>query len=381
MTDEPPPNEGSRQPFDERVVRLPVSTVIRVLQLVEKGVFPSFDAAVVAGLDSLTLGQHVVAPTSRVRLAPTRVGFSEQAATSPPVEAAGLLGRPASYELVLPTSAVPINRVAWKLLGFTASRFFPIKVALRMLAAELGRPGSPFVDLNDFRERIGARAVEWGAWLANLDSRTKRPRGERVATGFPTPGREQWKSVERFLDSYVASTYRDGRAVGAAVYLGYVGLNIGAGGPIQIGLTERGLAFARLVSPVLDNSENRFPPFSSDEVETLVNDIADRSQLEASHILHYLTLLRDRPGVSRQSAIAFMRPFYERVWDPTQLTPALVESMRMAVHSRTQELGFAETSREGREVAYRLSERGQWAVDTLRRILSPTPQLTQGGGK
>jgi hypothetical protein len=261
-------------------------------------------------------------------------------------------------------------------MAFTAPRFLPLKAALRFVAATLARSDEPSLPLESVRDKVGILALESGTWLSHLDESAERGRGQRLATGFPAPGKEEQRSLERFLDAYVGSTYRDGRATGVASYLGYASVTTDPSGRAVIGLTDNGLRFARLPNSVMDDGENRFPPFGPGEVGLLLRDIANRSRLEAEHMLQYLALLRDRPQISREGANASMRSFYERVWDPTQLTGALVDSMRMAVHSRCQELGLAVSIRYGRNVAYQLSDAGLQSVNALRGLLKVSPEAT-----
>jgi hypothetical protein len=375
---DPDPSRGKTlPPVDERLVRLPVATVIRVLRQVEDGTFPTFDAAVAAALEALIATKTGTGILNR-RLAtaapPVVTGSADnpvRVAVAPPFPRAGL-----PYAISETVQQVSINQSAWKLMAFTAPRFLPLKAGLRFVVTAIARSGQASLPLDTIRDKVGVLALELGAWLAQLDEGADRGRGQRLATGFPAAGQDERKSLERFLDAYIGTTYRDGRATGVAPYLGYAGVTTDPSGHIMIGLTETGHRFTRLPNPVLDRGENRFPPFSPDEVSLLLGDIASRSRLEAEHMLQYLLLLRDRPQLSREAASASMRSFYERVWDPTQLTGALVDSMRMAVHGRCQELGLTISIHDGRHVAYQLTDAGHQSLNVLRDLLKVSPEVT-----
>ncbi len=368
--------EGSAAPIDERLVKLPVGIVIRVLRLVEGHEYATFDAVVAAALAAFVEGRsdrtegRLGAEPSASRGTPPQSGASLTIKDRPPIHPTS----PDDFPVVDP---LPPKRLAWGLMGFTAPRYFPLKVGLRLAAGYISASGRRGIPVSQLPQLLGPLAVDWRTWLDRADKQSARPRGERLSTGLPAPGPDQWKSIDRFTEAYLAASYRDGRVIGSAAFLGYAGVFAEGGGSPTFGLTNAGISFASLENPVLDTSNVSYPPFNANEVDVILRDLAYRSRAETEHVLTYLSALRDNPGISRPRASASLRPFYERIWNPTALTPAIVESMRIAIHSRCQELGLARAVREGGSVSYHLTDAGREAAERLRALITSAQPATQ----
>ncbi len=362
-------------PFETRTVTLPVSLFIRGLQLVDIGRFDSFDSAVAAGLELLTRSESAMAE----RLKGAGNSYGQQGAR-PRASPAGLpltaevqspharLPR-APREAVLTSSKASPSRSAWPILGFTAARILPMKAVLRGIAeAAVGQP-SPLLDLGSLRSQLGVEALAWRAALEAVDDQRRLARGERLTTGFPSFARDGERSVRRFLDAYLGTFYSDGRVAGAPAYVGFVDMNMNDQGG-RVGLTAPGLRFAQLPNSVFDRGEARFPPFSPEEADFYIRHVASAHLAEAEHMGEYLHLLRQRPGVDRDAAGSAMRRFYVRFWTPNNLTPDMVNSLRMSVHSRCQELGLAVADHDGRTAGYRITELGERTLSSLQSLES-----------
>lgn len=360
-------------PVETRTVTIPVSLFIRGLQLVERGRFDTFDSAVAAGLELLTRSgndspdlrrgahaSHVRGPHQKAPVGLLRV---EDA----PIASAHL---PRVQDGTVPTSnrTSPV-RSAWPILGFTASRLLPMKAVLRAIAKMAVGQSSPMLDLDTLRSSLGAEAIGWRAALEVVDGQRETARGERLTTGFPSLVRDGQRSVRRFIDTYLGTFYRDGRAAGAPAYLGFVDMEIDEHGG-KAGLTLPGLRFAQLPNGVFDSGGARFPPFDAEESDFFVRHLARAHLAEAEHMGEYLLLLSQHPGVERDAACSAMRQFYVRFWTPNDLTSEMVNSLRMSVHSRCQELGLAVAEHEGRSAGYRITELGERTLDLLRSLKS-----------
>jgi hypothetical protein len=139
--------------------------------------------------------------------------------------------------------------------------------------------------------------------------------------------------------------------------LGLAGLE----GPTEasrIGLTEAGLAFARLGNHVLDEGRNAFPPLSEQENEFILSQLEDHCPREVAHMSSYLKSLRDHPNADRETVDRLMLSFYEQMWNPLNLSHELIDSTRGSVHSRCVELGLAVTHKNGKASRYAATERG-----------------------
>ncbi len=227
----------------------------------------------------------------------------------------------------------------------------------------------PLLDLDTLRTSLGMEAIAWRAALEIVDGHRETARGERLTTGFPSFARDGERSVRRFIDTYLGTLYSDGRATGAPAYLGFVDIQMDEHGG-KAGLTPSGLRFAQLPNEVLDGGEANFPPFNPDETDFFVRHLAGAHLAEAEHVGEYLLLLSQRPGVQRDAACSAMRRFYVRFWAPNDLTADMVNSLRMSVHSRCQELGLAVAEHEGRTAGYRITELGARALGLLQSLKS-----------
>ena len=281
-----------------------------------------------------------------------------------------------------PTGRVPTSdgqysvTSAWPILSFNAPRLLPVKAVLRVVAEVAKAEAEPWVSLGELRSRLGVIGLGWRASLEALDGQRDPGRGERLATGFPSASRDGERSVRRFLDSNLGAFYSDGRVVGAPAHLGFLDLVKGEQGE-KVVLTPAGLSFAQLRNSVLDGQEARFPPFTTEETDFYVRHVARARPAEAEHMREYMLLLSQRPGVGRDAASAAMRRFYVRFWPPNELTPDMVGSLRMAVHSRCQELGLAVAEHLGHSAKYRISELGERTLGLLQSSKASSDGVTR----
>jgi hypothetical protein len=250
-----------------------------------------------------------------------------------------------------------------------------MKSVLRGIAEMASGQAGPYLDLEALRSALGDEALDWRAALEVVDGQRETTRGERLTTGFPSLSRDADRSVRRFIDTYLGSFYGDGRVVGAPAYLGFLDMVKDDEGE-KAGLTPSGLSFAQMRNGVLDNGEARFPPFDPEEADFYVRHVAAAHLAEAEHMGEYLLLLSQRPGVERDAACSAMRRFYVRFWPPNDLTPDMVNSLRMSVHSRCQELGLAIAEHTGRSAGYRITELGERTLGLLRSLKSTPNEVT-----
>jgi hypothetical protein len=365
--------ERLTEPLETREVAIPVPLFIRGLQLVENGRFDSFDSVVAAGLDILTRPHTAVrsfrtrGPRSSIGIRPANLAVGSKGAailspSTPSLPAVPISGVPTSV-------GPPAGASAWPILAFTVPRLLPVKAVLRAVAEVAVTEAKQRVDIDTIQSRLGVQAFGWRAALEALDLRRTAAKGERLATGFPSMARDGERSLRRFIDTYLGGFYADGRATGALVHLGFLDMLKGEEGD-EAGLTPAGLAFAGLRNPVMDGGEARFPPFTPEETDFFIRHLAGAHLAEAEHMGEYLLLLSQRRGVERDAICSAMRRFYVRFWTPNDLTADMVNSLRMSVHSRCQELGLAVAEHEGRNAGYRITEFGERTLGFLQSLKS-----------
>src|SRR2546426_1613729 len=240
VSEELRPPSSRAPPMEERVIRLPVSTAIKALFLVQEGAFASFDEVVEAGIESLTSERVQEKPRSKGSAAVRESPRNRD--TGPSYIAQMEIGQhevaKGSLLVDLPLiDPVEMERIDSQILLFTTPRFFPLKIIIRALGEELRRRGERMIDLDDFRLTAGPRALEWRQRLDRLDRTARHRRGERIATALPSESRDLRRSLDRFLDVYVGYLSDDGRCGGASVFLGLASLE-GTPETTTIGLTE-----------------------------------------------------------------------------------------------------------------------------------------------
>ncbi len=370
-----------QNPAEERLVKLSVWAEIQGLGLVEQGLFPSFDemveTAVVALASGFTTGSSHRPVRGRAR--PERAQVDADELTVPYVAKMNPPDLTWTSEWgslnFTPVPAVPQDRLVSPILQFTIPRLLPVKLWTRVLLSELGGRGRPWIDLDEADRILGPQALQWREYLYRLDRSSNRTRGKRLSTALPSGKRDVGKSLSRFRSAYAGFGYKDGRLYGAAPFLGFTSLE-GSQDDLRVGLTENGFHFATMENPVFDGEKNVFPPFSEDEVNFLLTKLSDRSPTEAEHVAFYLRHLRDATESTRESVNRAMRHFYETIWNPLTLTDGLVDSTRMALHSRCQELGLAGTVRIGRKATYLATADGLDWIPKLSRGTGGLPEVS-----
>ena len=244
-----------------------------------------------------------------------------------------------------------------RILLFTVPRFLPVKLVLHELTREIRRRDAQWIDLDGFRRVIGPLALQWREALERMDRDAGRSRGERLATALPSETRDLRRSLDRFLDAYVGYVYDDGRIAGAPSFLGLAAIRC-TSEAAEVGVTDAGVEFCAMRNPVLQEGSNAFPPFSRDEVEFLLHQIVTVGSSEAQHLSWYLKVVRDNPVADRMTVGRNMKRFYERIWNPLELTQEMIDSTRAGIHSRCVELGLARTIKKGKGAKYEATKDG-----------------------
>lgn len=234
-------------------------------------------------------------------------------------------------------------------------RFLPVKPALRVLAYQSQKTLPP---LATFKEAACDVAQTIGSLLSNEDKRLGRKSGEKYSTSFPEP---TVKSRRRYTEQYLVYVRTsDGKLDGMLACLKLINVTKDAG-VYKVGLTEQGIKFARLPNPLLD-SETKGAPLSEEETSFLIEHITKNLPNEALHMKVMLQLLYE--GVtSRTELNSKMTNFYLKYKGYNNWSPAHINTMRAGLLSRMVEMGLIQKTKIGLEVKYRLSERGEKALN------------------
>ncbi|NIM06358.1 MAG: hypothetical protein GTO55_08115 [Armatimonadetes bacterium] len=187
---------------------------------------------------------------------------------------------------VKPVSAGKIARVPMPTLEKVGKRPYwlwgvhriaPVKVAAR-IAASLILDARGSVRLEDLREKGGQIAFEVGEYLVAQDNQKGRKHGSRLSSGFPCShlkDPDNRRSISRFADLILGDVRKKtGRVDGALYELRLLEVSEGKGESHIVSLTEPGMEFAMLHSPILDG-ESPESSLSEEEIEWYLRHIRE----------------------------------------------------------------------------------------------------------
>jgi hypothetical protein len=179
--------------------------------------------------------------------------------------------------------------------------------------------------------------------LENADRKAGRDRDALLATGLPRKG--NMASWDRFAAQTIARTTRAGGVYPGA--LTQFSLGVVEGG--RVALTEAGVKFSSLDSPVLDGDlEAAEATFSTEERRFLVEHIAAFVPGELSDFRGVLRAL-GTGKVTPDTVIGALRPSLPPTW-----TDQVVRTHVAGVIGRMAELDLVHRQWEGRRVRYHL---------------------------
>ncbi|HDZ21511.1 hypothetical protein LCGC14_0124370 [marine sediment metagenome] len=236
------------------------------------------------------------------------------------------------------------------------NKLLPAKASCRGLVSLL-QDSPDGVELERARDRVSAEAARLCTYLAWLDERHGRGKGESLATAFPKEGNE--KSIRRYADQFVGSVNKSGALSGILVGLKLADKVSEADGAYMLGLTRAGLAFARLANPLLDAAGREAPEgkFSDEEREFLVNHIRENVAVE-----YYAYKMVARGVLEDADAPESLKHWLAQsvpLGDGSPPSEAYLGSQKAGAVSRMIDLGLLVRSHEGPHVRYQVTDKGQ----------------------
>ena len=246
------------------------------------------------------------------------------------------------------------------------NRLFPVKFVMRIMVIlilnseaynkeegwDVTMEGEDPVTLKELREVSATTASYAREWLKGIDVRSGVERGSEFSVGFP----EDEKSRERFVAQFVGSK-RKNKLSGSIFEMGFA--NIPSLGPFMAAddlyLTNEGWNFAVMENPLLDDVSMEAwksgTKFSENEVIFILKHFRKNIPAEWAFINEILNLINS--GVNKPKSVEESL-IKSRSWDK-----AHASMMRNGVLSRLQELELIDRKKEGRNVTYFLTERGE----------------------
>lgn len=251
------------------------------------------------------------------------------------------------------TVSIPMpEKVETILLWGQVYRIFPIKLGARILANIIKEIGTEYIDLEDFREKAANAAREFGIQLEMLDEQNRRKVGEKFSTGLPI-GDKVELSKNRYKAQYLAYQTGKGTIVGALADLRLANIE-----GDKIGITEKGLEFAKLENPLLDSKDaNPAAVLLEGEINCYLSLISEFLPEETAFMKTVLGMIESEEP-PRGEFNSKVKEFLERTWK-REITYAVANTMRSGALSRMWELKLVESKRVGKTVVYSITEDGR----------------------
>lgn len=317
-----------------------------IMELVKAGKYPSPEVFLELALkNQLLLEQH----SHGVRPQVGRIQPDRTAAYS-----LGLLGKSFNEEpMTVPAVQLLESRRATPIWGLI-NRFAPSKLVVRLLSNSLITAKSQWIDFKQFEEEVVGIAGQVRVLIEKHEKRLDTVRGESLKIGFP---QKDPKSQQRFVDFYV------GRLRGEDVINGLLGdlefaviRRTQATGPssLSIGLTESGMKWASLRSPLIDDfvlgQQPAHRPLSDEEVSFLVSHIQTMRPGEFEFLSFLYSLIRDGFDTPQKISEKVSKYFAGR-----RYTPTLINTMQTGGLARLVEMRLVRIEKKSIYTTYRAS--------------------------
>lgn len=253
---------------------------------------------------------------------------------------------------VLTVSIPNREKIETALLWGQINRIFPIKLGARILADIIKEAGTAYVNLGEFGDKAADVAREFGIKLKNIDEQESRKPGEKFSTGLPI-GDKAELSKNRYKAHYLAYMTGKGTLAGALADLRLANIESN-----KIGITGKGLEFAKLKNPLLDSKgANSTAILSEDEICCYLSLVSEFLPEEAAFMKTVLGMIESGEP-PRDEFNSRVKEFLEKIWGK-EVTDAVANTMRSGVLSRMWEFKLVENTRVGKTVVYSITEEGR----------------------
>ncbi len=335
------------------VVRIDPSTYERIKDLVDNGNYLSVET-----FAEVAIRNQLVLETSEGGL--TLPQMAPETTTDAPVEMAmmeslaekNLLAQPHvdKVQTVSPPASDEDRRN--KPLWGQISRYAPSKVVLRILSNMVAERGKPWIELKELYDLISHLAPMIKNIVAKIDKQIERVRGEELHVGFPT---KEPTSLQRFLIQYVGRLRGvDSRVEGLPGEIKFVNL-VQHEDAVVIGITENGLKFASMRSPLVDglilNREKVEEAFSPEEKDFLMRHLAEVRPGEYEFLTQVLDDIKGGAD-SPESLQALVGQFFEERRSQMTVTDTVLKTMRAGATSKLIELRLIRVRKRGTRTRY-----------------------------
>ena len=242
------------------------------------------------------------------------------------------------------------------------NRLAPVKFVMRILINSLISSEETSVDLRRFNADVAQLATVFRRFAKRRDKK-RRIRGAELYVGF---SKKTPSSQQRFLNYYVGKgplrRWTDSILTG----LSLASIEELEDGSTIIGLTEAGLKFTLLHSPIIDDffldKKQIEAPFSEEEVSFLIDHISSARPGELEFILFTLRAIKkgaDTPTKLHSEVFSFLASKELEI----RISEKVVNTMQVGVIGRLVEMRLLKIEKEAQKSRYILTNKGEKIIE------------------
>jgi hypothetical protein len=244
------------------------------------------------------------------------------------------------------------------------NRLAPAKFVLRILLNSLSTSGDRSVYLRLFSAEVAEQATTFRRFAKKRD-KIKRIRGEEIYVGFP---KKEPSSQQRFLNYYVGKSPLRKWTDSILTGLSLVSIKEMDDGSTVIGLTDAGLEFACLHSPLVDDffldRKQIGAPLSNDEVSFLIDHIKSVRAGEYEFLTYTLNSIRkgaNTPMKLQGRIFDFLKNKNLQI----KLSEKVANTMQVGAIGRLVEMRLLKIEKQAQKSKYLVTEKGDELVAKL----------------
>ncbi len=237
------------------------------------------------------------------------------------------------------------------------NKFLPLKVNSRALAKlTLERGGG--IDITEAANALIGDVIVLTQYLKEHDLKHGLRKQEGLSTAFPSIHKDPHKSIYRYVSQFVGAINKVGELGG--MLHAYKFLVLEEGNSRHVLLTDKGLEFAAMENPVLDESQ-REPnqKFSGEEVQFLLGHIRDFVPEEAFAFKTLLRLIMSGKNTPERIDRTLSRRKLFKSSGKDAPPNSFLVSQRAGGISRLADLGLIAKVKDGISVHYEVTDLGR----------------------
>ncbi len=247
-----------------------------------------------------------------------------------------------------------------------------ITLGVVKLASEEGKP---WLRYDIVMNRLLQQAVETRKHFEAIDKLLHRPRGERFSTGFP---KNDIKSMTRYEKQFIGGIDGNDKLYGMAAAIGFLAIRKEkSSNRVEFGITENGLNFSVLGSPVFHKDPTNLTPstptLSDNEVQFIITMLKKVKKSEINLMeftLKYIASGKKLPEDGSNPTKEYLDRTYPDIAigkKDGSFSLSEADTIRAGVISRLNELGLIKIIKKGIKSEYQITETGKKFLDDMRR--------------